>query len=290
MENKKPPHGMTTFILVAIGQIVSVTGSSLTGFALGAWVYKDTHSTTLFALILLFTMVPSLIFAPFAGTLVDRWDRRKIMIAADSGAAVCTGLLVLLIYTGNLAIWHIYIIMGFNSLFRALQVPAYTSSVSLLVPKDQLGRANGIVNLEVTSAYLLSPILAGWLLDQVGIISVMAIDLATFLFAVVMVLAVRFPSPVAKQKDASGRSSIWKETAVGWQFISARTGFLSLIILFALGNYANFMTDTLIPPRLLEFTSPTILGSVLSTGGLGMLVGTLLMSVWEARRNAFMVS
>ncbi|MGD8403753.1 MAG: MFS transporter [Anaerolineales bacterium] len=279
MENKKPPHGMTTFILVAIGQIVSVTGSSLTGFALGAWVYKDTHSTTLFALILLFTMVPSLFFAPFAGTLVDRWDRRKVMIAADSGAAVCTGLLMLLIYTGYLEIWHIYIIMGFNSLFRALQVPAYTSSVSLLVPKEQLGRANGIVNLEVTSAYLLSPILAGWLLDQVGVVSVMAIDLATFLFAVGIVLAVRFPSPVAK-KDTSGRGSFWKETAVGWKFISARTGFLSLTILFALGNYANLMTDTLIPPRLLEFTSPTILGSVLSAGGLGMLVGTLLMSVW----------
>jgi MFS family permease len=279
MENKKPPHGMTIFILIAIGQIVSVTGSSLTGFALGAWVYEDTHSTTLFALILLFTMVPSLIFAPLAGTLVDRWDRRRIMIAADSGAAVCTGLLMLLIYTGNLAIWHIYVIMGLNSLFRALQVPAYTSSVSLLVPKEQLGRANGIVNLEVTSAYLLSPILAGWLLDQVGIVNVMAIDLATFLFAVVIVLAVRFPSPAAK-KDTSGRGSFWKETAVGWKFISARTGFLSLTILFALGNYANLMTDTLIPPRLLEFTSPTILGSVLSTGGLGMLVGTLLMSVW----------
>jgi hypothetical protein len=148
-----------------------------------------------------------------------------------------------------------------------------------LVPKEQLGRANGIVNLEVTSAYLLSPILAGWLLDQVGVVSVMAIDLATFLFAVGIVLAVRFPSPVAK-KDTSGRGSFWKETAVGWKFISARTGFLSLTILFALGNYANLMTDTLIPPRLLEFTSPTILGSVLSAGGLGMLVGTLLMSVW----------
>jgi len=170
--------------------------------------------------------------------------------------------------------------MGINSLFRALQVPAYTASVSLLVPKEQLGRANGIINLEVTSSYLLSPILAGWLLDQVGIVGVMAIDLLTFLFAVSIVLAVRFPSPVAKDTDISLRSSLWKDMAVGWQFISARAGFLSLIILFGLGNYANLMTDTLIPPMLLEFTSPTILGSVLSTGGLGMLAGTLLMSTW----------
>ncbi len=280
MENKKPPHGMTTFILIAIGQIVSVTGSSLTGFALGAWIYRDTRSTILFSLILLFTVLPSLLFAPLAGALVDRWDRRRVMIAADSGAAVCTGLLMLLIYTGNLEIWHIYVIMGFNSLFRALQVPAYTASVSLLVPREQLGRANGIMQLEATSSYLLSPILAGWLLDQVGILGVMTIDLVTFLFAVSIVLAVRFPSLVAKDTDISLRPSLWKDMAIGWQFISMHAGFLGLMILFALGNYANLMTDTLMPPMLLELSSPTVLGTVLSTGGLGMLVGTILMSTW----------
>lgn len=280
MENKEPPHGMTTFILIAIGQIVSVTGSSLTGFALGAWIYRDTRSTILFSLILLFTVLPSLLFAPLAGALVDRWDRRRVMIAADSGAAVCTGLLMLLIYTGNLEIWHIYVIMGFNSLFRALQVPAYTASVSLLVPREQLGRANGIMQLEATSSYLLSPILAGWLLDQVGILGVMTIDLVTFLFAVSIVLAVRFPSLVAKDTDISLRPSLWKDMAIGWQFISMHAGFLGLMILFALGNYANLMTDTLMPPMLLELSSPTVLGTVLSTGGLGMLVGTILMSTW----------
>ncbi len=280
MENHPPSRGMTTFILVAVGQIVSVTGSALTGFALGAWVYQETRSTTLFSLILLFTVLPSLLFAPLAGALVDRWDRKRVMIAADSGAAVCTGLLMLLIHTGRLEIWHIYVIMGFNSLFRALQVPAYTASVSLLVPKEQLGRANGIMQLETTSSYLLSPILAGWLLEQIGIVNVMLIDLATFIFAVAIVLAVQIPSPVARKKEATTQNSLWNDMAIGWQFISARTGFLSLMILFGLGNYANLMTDTLMPPMLLELSSPTILGSVLSTGGLGMLVGTLLMSVW----------
>ena len=271
---------MTTFILVAIGQIVSVTGSSLTGFALGAWVYQDTRSTTLFAFILLFTVLPSLLFAPLAGALVDRWDRRTVMIVADSGAAVCTGLLMILIYTGYLEIWHIYVIMGLNSLFRALQVPAYTASVSLLVPKSQLGRANGIMQLETTSRYLLSPILAGWLLETVGIVNVMLIDLGTFIFAVSIVLAVRIPRPTLIKKDTTTRNSLWKDVAVGWQFISARTGFLSLLVLFGLGNYANLMTDTLIPPMLLELTTPAVLGSVLSAGGLGMLVGTMLMAAW----------
>lgn len=280
MDNHKPVRGMNTFILVAIGQIISVTGSSLTGFALGAWVYQDTRSTTLFSLILLFTVLPSLLFAPLAGALVDRWDRRRVMIAADSGAAVCTGLLIILISIGHLEIWHIYIIMGLNSLFRALQVPAYTASVSLLVPREQLGRANGIMQLEVTSSYLLSPILAGWLLETVGIVNIMLIDLATFLFAVSIVLAVRIPRPLAIKEDAAISNSLWKDMAIGWQFISARAGFLGLMILFGLGNYANLMTDTLLPPMLLELSSPTVLGTVLSTGGLGMLVGTVLMSAW----------
>jgi MFS transporter, DHA3 family, macrolide efflux protein len=280
MDNARPARGMTTFVLVAVGQIVSVTGSALTGFALGAWVYQETRSTILFSLILLFTVLPSLLFAPLAGALVDRWDRRRVMIVADSGAALCTGLLILLIQAGWLEIWHIYLIMGFNSIFRALQVPAYTASVSLLVPKDQLGRANGIMQLEVTSQYLLSPILAGWLLEQAGIVGVMLIDLGTFLFAVSIVLAARIPRPVAANKGAAMNTSLWKDMTIGWQFISMRAGFLSLMVLFGLGNYANLMTDTLMPPMLLELSSPTIMGSVLSIGGLGMLVGTVLMSAW----------
>jgi MFS transporter, DHA3 family, macrolide efflux protein len=280
MDNPKTPQGMTTFVLVAIGQIVSVTGSALTGFALGAWVYQETRSTILFSLILLFTVLPSLLFAPLAGALVDRWDRRRVMIAADSGAAVCTGLLLVLIQSGWLEIWHILVIMGFNSIFRALQVPAYTASVSLLVPKNQLGRANGIMQLEATSSYLLSPILAGWLLENAGIVGVMVIDLVTFFFAVSIVLAVRIPRPALPKKDPGTQTSLWKDMNLGWQFISARSGFLSLMVLFGLGNYANLMTDTLMPPMLLELSSPTILGSVISTGGLGMLVGTVLMSAW----------
>jgi MFS family permease len=226
------------------------------------------------------TVLPSLLFAPLAGALVDRWDRKWVMVASDSGGALCTLLLILLIQTGWLEIWHIYVIMGFNSLFRALQVPAYTASVSLLVPKDQFGRANGIMQLETTFSYLLSPILAGWMLEQVGIGGVMWIDLATFLFAVSIVFAVRIPRPIVAKKDKAIANSLWKDMIIGWQYISARAGFLSLMVLFGLGNYANLMTDTLMPPMLLELSSPISLGRVLSTGGLGMLAGTLLMSAW----------
>ncbi len=270
--------GMSIFLPVAIGQIISVTGSALTGFALGAWVYRETHSTTQYALILLVAMLPALAIAPLAGALVDRWDRRWVMILSDTGAAICTAILAILIYFGQLEIWHIYLVLMVSSVMRGFQTPAYFASVSLLVPKEQLGRANGILQFETTSRYLLSPVLAGWLMDRIGVPGVMAIDFATFFIAVSVMLAVRFPRP--KTSAASAKRSLLREAAYGWQYISEIPGFLALMILFALSNYANLMTDTVLPPMLLDFTSPSVLGTVLSAGGLGMLAGTLVMSAW----------
>ena len=292
MSEQTPRWGMSTFLLVAFGQIISVTGSAITGFALGVWVYQETHSTTLFSLILLFTVLPSLLLAPLAGVLVDHWDRRIIMIASDSGAALCTGLLLLLISLGNLQMWQIYLIMGVNSVMRGLQTPAYLASVSVLVSKDQLGRANGILQMESTASYLLSPFLAGWMLDRIEIIGVLVVDLVTFMFAIYTLLWVRFPLPKFEALDQDRNCSFWQETLSGMRFISARPGFMGLVVLFALGNFANIMTDTVMPPMLLEFASPTKVGGVLSTGGLGMLVGAVIMSTWGGpkRRVAGMLA
>ncbi len=280
MRSDTTPGGMSVFLPVALGQIISGTGTALTGFALGAWVYRETHSTTQYAFILLVAMLPALIVAPLAGALVDRWDRRRVMILSDSGAAVCTAILAILIYFGRLEIWHIYVTLMASSILRGFQTPAYLASTSLLVPKEQLGRANGILQIETTSCYLLSPIMAGWLMDKIGVPGVMAIDFITFIVAVSVLLAVRFPKPKKSTTGKAAGESLLKEAGYGWRYISTKPGFLGLMILFALGNYANLMTDTVLPPMLLDFTSPSVLGSVLSAGGLGMLAGTLVMSAW----------
>jgi len=285
MGNHAVRSGMAVFLLIAVGQIISVTGSALTGFALGAKVYQDTHSTTQFSLILLFTMLPSLLVAPLTGVLVDRWDRRRTMILSDSGSGICTAILALLIYFDRLEIWHIYVVMGFSSILRGFQTPAYLASISRLVPKEQLGRANGILQFESASRYLLSPILAGWLMEKIGVPGVMAIDFVTFAFAVSTLLAVRFPQLERGEMENPRRASLGREAVFGWQYISTRAGLRGLLILFALGNYANLMVDTLMPPMLLDFTSPAVLGSVLSAGGLGMLAGTLLISAWGGPRR-----
>jgi MFS family permease len=285
MQENPRQGGMAIFMAVAVGQIISVTGSALTGFALGVWVYQRTQSTTQYSLILLFTMLPSILIAPLSGALVDRWDRRLTMILTDSGAALCTALLALLIYFERLEIWHIYGIMALNSILRGLQMPAYLASVSLLVPKEQLSRANGVLQFESAATYLLSPLMAGWLMEKISVTGVMAIDFATFLIAVSIVLAVRFPRPPVSAESAGKVGSLWKDAAYGWEYIFRRPGLLGLMILFALGNYANLITDTVLPPMLLDQTTPAVLGGVLSAGGMGMLAGTLLMTVWAGPKR-----
>ncbi len=277
---------MGVFLWIAIGQIISVTGSALVGFVLGVWVYQETQSTTQFALISLATMLPSLLVAPLVGALIDRWDRRWVMILADSGAGVCTAILAALMHFGHLRIGHIYLLMGASSLLRGFQVPAYLASISLLVPKEHLGRANGILQFESVTTYLLSPALAGWLMETIGVTGVMLIDLGTFLFAVLTLLSVRFPRVAPSvEAEQSAQRNLWHETLLGWKFIASREGLVGILTLFALGNYANLMTDTLMPPMLLEVSSPGTLGMVLSAGGLGMLCGTVLVSLWGGPRR-----
>jgi hypothetical protein len=271
---------MLVFSLVAFGQIVSVTGSGLTSFALGAWVYQRTQSATQFALILLFALLPSLAIAPLTGALVDRWDRRWVMILSDTGSGLCTLAMALLFSAGRLQVWHIYVAMALSSAFHGFQVSAYMASVSLLVPKEQLGRANGITQLGETSRYLFSPFLAGWLMGVVGVSGVMLIDFATFLLAVLTCCWVQFPRPETTPTGRAARGSLLREAAFGWQYITIRPGLLGMLIMYAVSNYATNMTDTLMPPMLLNLGSPQVMGSVLSAGGIGMLAGSLVMSAW----------
>ena len=119
MKHKPTRQGFQFFFLIWFGQLISLTGSGLTGFALGVWVYQQTGSVTQFALISLLTSLPGIIFSPIAGALVDRWDRRMAMILSDTGASVCTLSIALLLWAGRLEVWHIYIAMAISSTFSA---------------------------------------------------------------------------------------------------------------------------------------------------------------------------
>ncbi len=271
---------MRTFLVIWFGQLVSTLGSGLTGFALGVWIYQETGSTTLFAFNLLAFAVPNLLVSPFAGALVDRWDRRRIMILSDTGAGLSTLVVAVLYFSGGLEVWHVYILTALNSAFSAFQWPAYSAVTTLLVPKSQLGRAGGMVQIGEAISALASPAIAGVLFVTVGIQGVVMVDFATYLIAILTLLVVRVPRPPATEAGAEGKGSLLHEAAYGWRYITARRGLLGLLIIFAATNFLTSLWNPLLPPMILEMSSPAMLGYLASVVGVGMLLGTLVMSAW----------
>jgi len=271
---------MRTFLIVWMGQLVSLVGTSLTAFALSIFVFQQTGSVTQLAMVLLAAHIPALVVTPFAGALVDRWDRRKAMILADAGAGLGTIVLVILYFSGSLAVWNIAIAVGISGLFQAFQWPAYSAAMAVLVPKEQFGRASGLVQLAEAFGELGGPILAGFVLSFSGIGTVFAIDVATFLFAVGSLLITRFPRPVESDAGAEGTGSLWHETKYGFRYLIARHGLFALLLVFAVVNFAFGFMGPLFVPLGLSLTTEAGLGTAFSVSATGMLIGSLLASAW----------
>ncbi|HJQ36450.1 MAG TPA: MFS transporter, partial [Thermoanaerobaculia bacterium] len=172
---------MRVFSVVWFSQLVSIVGSGLTSFALGVWVYERSHSATQFALITLFLVLPGVLLSPLAGALADRWNRKLLIILGDCGSALGTLAIALLVYADRLEVWHIYLATAFSSVCGAFQWPAFAASIAMLVPKERLGRANGMVQIAEAAGLVISPLLAGVLVVTTGLWGVILIDFATFI-------------------------------------------------------------------------------------------------------------
>jgi MFS family permease len=250
---------------------------------LGVWVYERTESVSQFALVSLFTTLPTIAIAPLAGTLVDRWDRRWAMTLSDAGAGLSTLAVALLLLADRLEVWHIYLGVAANSAFSTIQWLAYSATVTLLVPKEHLGRAGGMRQFGESLGLIVSPALAGVLLKTIQLEGVLLIDFATFLVALTTLLAVRVPKPPksgATSRTEDERGSLLRDAVYGWTYLTSRPGLLGLLIFFAVSNFLVGMATVLGPPFVLSLASPAVLGIITSVGGGGMLLGGMLMSVW----------
>ena len=271
---------MRTFFVVWAGQLVSLIGTNLTGFGLSIYVFQQTGSVTQLATVMLASQLPQILITPFAGALVDRWDRRKAMILADAGAGIGTIILVVLYATGSLALWNIAIAVAISGLFQAFQWPAYQASMAVLVPKEQFGRASGLVQMAEAIGQLGGPILAGFAIAFAGIGTVFAIDVVTFSVAIVTLLIVRFPEPKESEAGAEGAGSLWHETKYGFKYLLARHGLMALLLYFAVINVAFGFVGPLFIPLGLSLTSEAGLGTAFTVASLGMLVGSIIASAW----------
>jgi DHA3 family macrolide efflux protein-like MFS transporter len=275
-----PPKGMRAFMIIWAGQLISLIGSGLTSFALGVWIFEGTGRATPFVLTALFGSLPGILLSPLAGAVADRWDRRRIMILADTGAALATLFVTIMIFRGRLEIWHIYLSTLISATFGAFQRPAYLASVTMLVPKKDLGRSSGLMQSSQAVQMLVAPMLAGLLFVTIGLKNIILIDFVTFFFAVVALLLVRIPQPRVEGRGGEKQASLWRESIFGWNYIKARRGLLSMLIYFALANFALSMVGVLMTPLVLSFADADTLGFTQAVFGLGMLLGSLAMSAW----------
>ena len=273
------PQGIRTFLVIWIGQLISMLGSGLTSFALGVWIFDQTGEATPFALTVLFGNLPRVLLLPVAGSLADHWNRRWVMILSDVGNAVVTiGVFVMLLF-GNLQFWHIYLIVTLGSIFSAFQEPAYTASITMLIPKKDLSRANGMLQMGQALEMVLTPVIAGVLFVAIGLSGILMIDFITFLFAVGTLLVIRIPQPELLEHKEK-KSSVWSDALFGWRYLKARPGLFGLLWYYAMVNFLLNWSGVLTGPMILSRFSASTLGMIQMFVGLGALTGGILSSVW----------
>ncbi len=278
--------GFRTFVVVWIGQLVSIIGSGLTDFALGLYVYQRTGSVTQFAFVLLFRALPVIVISPFAGALVDRWDKRMVMLCSDLVAAFSSLILAILFFSNQLQVWHIYLGAMVSAAVTAFQVPAYLTATTALIPQKHLGRASGMVQIAQACAEISAPLLAGLLVVVIHLQGVLLLDVASFGFSVLTLLAVRFPAATSPARIERRNSLLTREIRDGVVYILLRPGLVALLVFFAAVYFEGAMISALVQPLILAFASPDVLGLILAVAGSGLLLGGLLLSAWggPARR------
>ena len=272
-------QGGRWFLTMWAGQSVSQMGSRLTAFAVGVWLYQKTGQATPLFLSAIFGFLPGVLLAPFAGVIVDRSDRRQVMLLVCIGHLLLSSLFYLLL-RGDIQLWAIYAILAFGSAIETFQYPAEASSISVLVHKDQLGQANGLFSISSGVTDLAAPILGGILVTQIGIVGVVLLDLVSFAFEFVTLNLIRIPRPTQSQQGSSMKDAgILTQVQDGFRFILERPGLLSLLITFSGVNFIGSITVDLQTPLILARTgSSSILGIVGAAFGVGVLLGGVYMT------------
>ncbi len=276
------PTGMRAFMIVWFGRLISIIGSVMTGFALMIWIWAQTGEATPFAIFGFCYFAPLLISTPLAGALVDRWNRKFSMMLGDLGAGASTVAIFILMTTGHLQIWHLYITGIFGGFFAAFQFPAFTASISLMLSKKDYARASGLMSMADTGSNLAGPILAAMLIGIIGIKGIMMIDIITFSAAVVTLLIVHIPQPEKKADFEKGLKNIWSEITYGFKYIYARRSLLGILLFFLMINIFFTMGNTIRTPMILARSggNEMVLAGVQMIAAVGGVAGGALLAVW----------
>jgi DHA3 family macrolide efflux protein-like MFS transporter len=281
VQTELDPMPMTRFWVIFSGQGFSLLGTRLVQFALVWWLTNQSNSATVLATAALIALLPQIIVGPFAGVIVDRLDRRKIMIAADSMIALVIIGLAALFATGRVQVWHIYLAMFTRSLGSSFHWPAFQASTSLMVKKEDLGRVGGMNQALRGFVTIAVPPLAAVLLEFMPIQSILIIDVATAVIAVLPLFVYSIPKQ-DMMKDVMTLSSIYSDFREGLSFIWRWTGMMYIWSLALLLKILLIPAFTLLPLYIKDYFGGGAIeyAWIQSANGIGLIVGGLFLGVW----------
>jgi MFS family permease len=276
------------FYLLWGGQSLSLLGSGLTRFAIMVWAYENNGSVTDMVLLPFFACLTFIILSPFAGVVTDRRSRKWIMFFADLGSGLATLGLLLLFLNGKLAFWHLYMVEGLSGALEAFQSPAFFSSISLLIPKEEYTRSNALIGLAKSTVTMIAPALASVVLTFGGMSRVMIIDLLTMLPGILAVLLVSLPKPKESEDGARARGNFWHEFRFGFRYIFSHPGLRSITFIFiGINLFAGLTYLSILSPMILTHTdgNKIALGTVQTVMGIGGILGGLILTLWKTPRR-----
>ena len=271
--------GLKLFYFILFGQSISLLGSSLTGFALGVWVYQTSESVMDFTTILVASTLPGIVLGPFIGSWIDRLDRKRLLVGAQSGSAAVIIVLTALYHFELLNFWYITLLVAFASVFATVLQVGFTSTVTLIVATEDLSKANAALGLVLGLVQLSGPFLAGKALDTIGISTILLIDIVSFLFGLGTLIVVSVPA--IPRKVGSHATSVWEEVKEGYYFLKSKPGVLGGLYLFTLIWFNVSAVQALITPLVLSYASPSEAGLIMSVAGIGALLGGAIMMAWK---------
>ncbi len=279
-------HHLPTFYRLVITQGLSLIGSRMSSIAIGLRVFTETGDAAPLLLTAFFNELPAMLGSSAAGVLVDRWDRRSVMILADAGQAAGSLLLLISFLSGAFQVWHLYAVAVLTGTFAMFQGPAKDATITLLIPDQHRDRANAVQAMLFPLAGVIAPALTGLLYGVIGIGGIIAVDLLTFVIAVMVVARLRLPRPKPSDEARVLSGTFWRELAGGWRYLSQRRGLRVLVVYFTLLNFLlNGPLELSIPYLMTITDSETITGLVLAANSLGGFIGAGALAVWGARHG-----
>lgn len=287
MKNLSFLKELRSFLLLWSSQTVSELGTAMTNYALIIWVYGQKGTASSITLLTICSFLPTILFRFIAGTLADRWDKKRIMLLADLLAACGTATVLALYSFSALRIWHLYLINALLSFMNAFQTPASFVATSLLVPKKHYTRVSGLQSFSGSVVSILAPALGSVLLAFGGMTLVLICDLASFSVAF-FVLLFFIKIPEIDQPPEKNREPLVKSCLVGIRYLRDHTAILHITLFLAVINFlAKLGNDGMISPFVLGRTGndQQALGMVQSAVALGLLVGSVLVTLMKPAKN-----